>query len=153
MMVPVTLTDLLHSGLCTRVQDGLEISVASTWAVSGERRLSHTSQIALVECTREYHWQRDVLTVGVGALDSITRALAASFERPIALGSRIKIRYRIRKVGAKSYSLQFAAHETTEPSLVLSVFDMVSVFYDPVKGLPCLPPTPVLQHLQKLTQT
>jgi acyl-CoA thioesterase FadM len=103
--------------------------------------------VRLIECCREYHWERDVAPLaGKNMLDSISKSLHAEFKRPIMIDSVICIRYDIIEVARKSYRLRFEVIDGEQHQYCN--FHLVSVFYDSARKRSCMPPMIVLRQLK-----
>lgn len=151
MMQPTTLAGLLAEGGVRRFAGGLELVVQRQWIVAGEDRLAYTSIVRLVECCREWHWQSEILPQAGGApLDSITKTFQGEFTRPIAVGSLLRITWRVVDVRPRSYRLRFelATQQSPESQQTCAMLEMVSVFYDPARAAVAEPPPGVVAHLR-----
>jgi acyl-CoA thioesterase FadM len=151
MMQPTTLVGLLAEGGVRRFAGGLELVVQRDWIVAGEDRLAYTTIVRLVECCREWHWQYEVLPYADGApLDSITKTFQCEFSRPIAVGSLLRITWRVVDVRPRSYQLRFelATPQPQEPQQACATLEMASVFYDPARAAVAEPPPGVVAHLR-----
>jgi acyl-CoA thioesterase FadM len=148
-MEPITLDQLARSGCVIYNEDGITVAVPSSWIVAGEDRLSYTTMVRLVECCREYHWEKDVIAkaVGVGSLDSICKSLACEFFKPVLVNSVVSISYRVTGVRQKGYSLRFGIRDTGDRSLC-AAFDIILVFYDSATHKAVAPPSLVLDYLR-----
>ena len=147
-----TLSDLLKDGSVKEISRGISVEVCPSMIIEGEDRLSYTTIIRLVECSREHHWQTDVLQLAQNKqLDSICKSLSADFKKPIFVGSRIQITYSITEVRRKSYRLSF--HVNAEGTdYQHAVVDMLCVFYDPTTRKAASPPPPVMNHLTEIQE-
>lgn len=138
---------------CVRCkQSGLDVTIPPSWIVEGEDRLSYTTIVRLIECCREYHWKKDILSKinkRKSHLDSICRSLSCEFIKPILVRSTIAISYCITEVRRKSYSLKFEVRNTIDRELCAE-FSLVSVFYDPVTHKSLVPPPLILDYLYML---
>lgn len=139
----------MKTGLVICDQNGLTVTIPPSWIVAGEDRLSYTTLIQLVECCREYQWQKDILSKIERRdihLDSICKSLTCDFIAPILVGSTISISYCTIEVRRKGYSLRFEVRNTKNKRL-RAMFKQVSVFYDPVARRSIAPPYCVLEYL------
>lgn len=147
-METTTFARLMQTGCVIGDQNGLTITIPSSWIIKGENRLSYTTLVRLIECCREYHWQTDILpnTKNNVSLDSICKSLYGEFINPILVGSVISITYLVIDIRRKGYSLRFEVRNTKTQTLCAK-FDLVSVFYDPVTRKSIAPPTSVFDYL------
>lgn len=123
----ITTIDLLEQETAVLKKTyGISVKISNDWIVPDEDRLSYTTFIRLVECCREYHWRKDVLSI-LQQIDSINVHVTADFFRPIYIGKMLEIQYIITKIGNKSYTIRFNAYVEKE---LCAVVEMVSVFYD-----------------------
>jgi acyl-CoA thioesterase FadM len=144
---PTSLSHLIKDAAAVCCPNGLLIRVQPTWAIAGEKRLSYTTILRLIECCREHHWNEDIATrQDGGSLDSIARNLDADFRKPVAVPSTIGICYRVSAVGRKSYTLTFEVLSTD--GTVTAEASLVSVFFDSTTQSAVLPPRGVLKGLQ-----
>jgi acyl-CoA thioesterase FadM len=144
-----TLKHLLKTGHATCDQSGLTVTIPPSWVVSGEDRLSYTTLVRLIECCREYHWQKDILSrtnTNNVRLDSICKSLTCDFISPILIGSTISISYSINEVRRKGYSMRFEVRDNSDGRLC-ATFEQISVFYEPVEQKPMIPPPFILEYL------
>jgi acyl-CoA thioesterase FadM len=142
-----TLKDLVKSGDVVYGAEGLRITINPKWIIEGEDRLSYTTLIRLIECCREFHWNSDVLIHTKGLLiDSITKLIKGDFLHPILTGTIMSITYHVIAVRHKSYELRFEVRNTADNTLC-AVFNMVSVFYDPILHQSFTPPKQVIGSL------
>lgn len=145
------LNRLIAEGDVARHPNGLTVKVRDSWVIPGEKRLSYTTLIRLVECCREYHWEKDILPLMKETrLDSITKSITAEFLTPIPVRSVISIVYLLTDIRSKGYALEFQVMDATDRSLRARV-SMVSVFYDPDTGTPIVPPEAVSDFLSSRT--
>lgn len=136
---------ILHS-------NGIAVTVRRKWIIEGEDRLSYTILIRLIECCREYHWQKDVLPLTSDkSVDSICKILTCNFVNPISAGSPVFVRYRIVGVRRRSYTIRFEVYDTSNNMLCANC-DMVSVFYDPQLKKSAFPPDPIIRALSYMCQ-
>jgi len=126
---------------------GLLVMVLPDWVVDNETRLSYTSIIRLVECCREYHWEKDILPFSDHAIDSTVKMINGEFKKPIPVGQIILIKYNIVQVRKKSYSLQFSVEDATNNNLY-AIINLVSVFLDPTSGSTYYPSKYLIQILK-----
>jgi acyl-CoA thioesterase FadM len=145
-----TLTDLLRDGSTKAMPNGLSVHVSPSMIISGEDRLSYTTVVRLVECCRELHWQKDILSYHKqNQLDSICKSITADFNRPILLGSDILITYAITEIRGKSYCLRFRIAERGS-EFDSAVIEIVCVFYNPLTRTAVKPPPLILNRLAEL---
>lgn len=147
-METTTFARLMQTGCVVSDQNGLTLTIPSSWIIKGENRLSYTTLVRLIECCREYHWQTDILpnTKNNVSLDSICKSLYGEFINPILVGSVVSITYLVTDIRRMGYSLRFEVRNTKTQTLCAK-FDFVSVFYDPVTRKPIAPPTSVFDYL------
>ncbi len=128
-MLPITLEKLLEYPEIKKLANGLLVIIHSEWVVSGERRMSYTTALKLVECCREYHWIKDVVSKSDTQADSTVRNLSGEFKAPILIGDKVSILYYISNIGNKSYTLKvdLAKRQTYLPQ---ASFSLVNVFLD-----------------------
>lgn len=106
MMDITTYDGLVKETQVEQLEDGLIIYVPSNWVVDGEKRLSYTTITRLIECCREYHWKKDILSIDHD-IDSICGGFEAKFIRIIVSNSKVFIRYKVIYVFEKKYILDF----------------------------------------------
>ncbi len=146
-MEPTTLEYLLSEEGITLFPGGLSAQIHPHWIVNGEDRLSYTTLVQLIECCREHHWATDILFITKGHLvDSITKSLVGEFVKLIPIGSVISITYVISNVRRRGYMLTFDVRDFVTQSLCAK-FDLISVFYDPIKNEASAPPIAVYEYL------
>lgn len=144
-----TLAQLLAEGCVTTTNTGLIVVVPQSWIAHDEDRVSHTTLVRLAECCREHHWNLDVQPYAdAGTVDSTIRSLSASFIRPVKVGTRISINYKVTHVGERSYVLRFEVRDMSTRKIGAE-FEFVSVFFDPVSGGSALPPAAVRERLKR----
>ncbi len=150
-MIPITLDRLFAEPGVKAMQDGLSITIQEKWVVFGEKRLSYSTAVKLVECCREYHWNKDILSIETDYLDSTVRSFTADFNSPIFIGDNIYVSYYVFNVGFKSYKLQvdLIKDGANNPS---ASFYLVSVFLDS-SGKPCMIPQAAKTVLNKKKQS
>ena len=141
-----TLSKLQEETEIIFTHDGMLVFIPSCWIVEGEDRLSYTTLVRLIECCREYHWQKDVIPGCSGALvDSISKSLVANFIKPILAGSQIKITYSVLSVGDKSYRIGFQLQSSND--CLHAKFELIQIFYDPMEHKSIEPPIGVRERL------
>lgn len=144
-----TLNSLVAGGSVSFLANGLKIITEADWVVSGENRLSYTTLIRLIECCREYHWNKDIRTKSQDDfVDSITKSLSIAFYRALIVGTTIAIRYEIVNVRDKGYEAKFSIFNTQGE--LCAECNMVSIFFDPEQMMPTPPPGSVVQALKSL---
>lgn len=149
-MQPTTLAQLKLEADIAFSPNGLSMMVNSSWVVLGEDRLSYTTIVQLVECCREYHWQKDVLiNVNSGMIDSITKSISCSFLKPIMIGETILIRYRLVNIKEKGYEIEFILSDDKQ-SHISAIINMVSIFYDPKLQSVSQPPKAIIDRLKRI---
>jgi len=148
-----TLSGLLRIGSVKELTRGIGLRVLRSMIIAGEDRLSYSTIIRLVECTREHHWQKDILSLSKDTqqLDSICKSLSADFKQPIFVGSEILITYSITGVRRKSYNLRFQVH-TESTKRPHSLIEMICVFYDPIMRKISTPPQSVISRLTEIQE-
>jgi acyl-CoA thioesterase FadM len=147
LLLPISLKQLVQEEGISCTPRGLVISVSPRLIVEGEDRLSYTTMICFVECCREHHWNMDVLPSASGvAIDSITKAFACEFNKPILVGSVFHLVFTVINVGERSYSLLFEAEDLSADT-IYATFKMISVFYNPVLQKTTYPPDAVIRSL------
>ena len=146
-MKPITLKELKQQYEIDFTGNGLELEIVAKWVVDGEDRLSYTSLIRLIECCREYHWETDINSlIEKHELDSITKTISVEFSKPIFIGNRIAITYRIIEVRNRGYSLGFQIDNITLKNVSAQCY-MVSVFYNPLTHSVTSPPINLLETI------
>jgi acyl-CoA thioesterase FadM len=125
-----TITALKLETKVIEKKDGISVFIPSYWVVSGEDRVSYTTIIRLVECCREYHWEKDVICHN-SILDSICGSLSSRFIKAIEVNSTIHIKYSIKDVKKNRYLLEFII--TNENNDICCSIEITSFFYDPLK--------------------
>lgn len=148
-MEPISFDRLIKTSCVKCNQDGLTVNVPPSWIVDGEDRLSYSSLVRLIECCREYHWQKDILSKinkNDIHLDSICKSLSGDFINPIFVGSKVFISYSINEVRRKGYSLKFEVRNATN-SILSAEFILVSIFYNPINHESIQPPDSVSDYL------
>lgn len=150
-MAPSTLKQLREEVDVEFLDRGLKFPILESWVVPGETRVSYTTITQLVECCREYHWQKDIDPLAPpGTLDSITKNLHLEFHQPIPTKSTISIVYRILEVRQRAYRLGFSVSTDNENNL--STAEMVSVFCQPNVADAIRPPKRVSQELKAMME-
>lgn len=129
---------------------GISLTTLPSWTIIGENRLSYTTIIRLVECCREYHWEKDILTlIGKDKIDSITKNVSCNFITPIMVEAKISIFYKIIEVRSRGYSIKFSVlQESNDHNNAL--VSMVCVFFDPVTDQKYKPSNNIITNLKKL---
>ena len=89
----------------------------------------YTTLVRLIECCREYYWNKIAGTNADEKVDTITRSIKAEFLIPIKRGSLIRLVCEVIKVEAKGFQLRFEIKDQRD--LLYAFFEMVQVFYDP----------------------
>lgn len=146
-MEPTSLNRLIQEGGIELTPEGLIVNVKSFWIIEGEDRLSYTTLIRLIECCREHHWNVEILPwMRDDSIDSITKTITGEFLSVIPSGSVIWIEYKVIHVGQRSYTLRFQVRDKNDKRLYAS-FDLVQVFYDPLRNKSVHPPELVIEHL------
>lgn len=131
--------------------DQVIFTIASQWAVPGERRIGYVGILRLVECVRELHWRRDVLPPAAGRpVDCITRSVTAEFLAPVETEARLVGRYRVEWCRDRSYGLQVLLSTLPSGKELVRV-GLVCVFYDPVGSSSASPPASVRTALRDLS--
>ena len=152
MLKPITLNELSNAENVEIIGDKIYIVIPPDWIVLGETRLSYTTILRIVECSREHHWNIDILSRAKTPLDSITRCLECEFFAPILVGSKVIIRYAVIGHRRKSYKIRFEIVDEIR-NKVCATIKMISVFYDPAENISVEPPTAVSEFLQKTLTT
>ncbi len=149
--MPLSLEDLDLRGWAHTEADQVVFAISGAWAAPGERRIGYVGIMRLVECVRELHWARDVVTAAEGApVDCITRSLTADFLAPVVIGTRVIGRYRVQLCSRRSYGLEVTLSSGGQRSELVRA-SMVDVFYDPVHERCVAPPASVAALLRTLT--
>lgn len=144
-METTELKDFLLEERVSCLSDGFLFTAQSSWVVPGENRLSYTTMVRIVECCREYHWEKDIQArLGDSKLniDSITKAISGNFYRPILVGQEVKLSYKIEGVRSKGYSLRFKLTDVYSDVEYCEII-LVCVFYDPIQLKSVCPPDTV----------
>lgn len=148
-MEPTTLRGLMKTAYVACNKRGLTMTVPQSWIVKGEDRLSYATIVRLIECCREYHWQKDILSridSRKYCLDSICKSVSCEFISPVLVGTTISIAYRITEVRRKGYLLEFELRSKSDRK-VYAKSRLLSVFYDPSGHRAVVPPTSILDYL------
>ncbi|CAG0960618.1 hypothetical protein METP3_00804 [Methanosarcinales archaeon] len=146
-MEPASFDCIIKTGYVKCNQDRLTVIIPPSWIVLGEDRLSYTSLVRLIECCREYHWKKDILSkinIEEFPLDSICKLLSGEFTNPILVGSTISISYSITEVRRKGYTLKFEVRNSN--NILCAKFILVSIFYNPVNQKSIIPPASVSDY-------
>lgn len=151
-MEPVTLDQLVVQGEVAITPTGLATTIHPNWVVSGENRLSYTTCVRLAECCREVHWMNDIVPYSEHVrIDSTTKSMIGNFSRPIPVGSRLLITYRVTDVRRRGYALLFRFE--VEPDMqTRAEIEIICVFIDADSGAPISPPKPVHDRLVDLSK-
>ena len=133
LLLPITFTQLKQKGYILEKNYGIIIRVQPTWAISGEKHLSYTTLTRLVECCREYHWEKDVLPLIYETnVDSICKALNAEFIKPVSIEARIFLKYEVKNIKHKSYELGIkildVENESANDQEIYAIFNIILVF-------------------------
>jgi len=129
-MDTTTISSLKNETKVIERKNGISLFVPSYWVVDGEDRVSYTTIIRLIECCREYHWEKDVKSHNI-ILDSICGSLNSRFIKAIEINSTINISYYIRDVKKTRYLIEFIV--TNENNDICCSIEMLSFFYDPLE--------------------
>jgi acyl-CoA thioesterase FadM len=142
-----SLEGLAREGAARVEGDQVVFEVAPGWAAPGERRIGYAAIMRLVECVREFHWDRDVLPAAGGQpVDSITRSVLAEFLAPVRVCERVFGSYRVGWCRQRSYGLEVSL---SAPGVTaLARVDLVNVFYDPAGERAAIPPAALLEALR-----
>jgi acyl-CoA thioesterase FadM len=145
-----SLRDLVSSGTVEVTADGIIVKVTSDMVIAGEDRLSYTTILRLVECCREFHWEKDVLpSFDSGSTDSICRSVSARFRRPALVGMSIQISYHVTHVDEREYGLTFSLNNIADCQLCADV-KLDNVFFDASSHRATSPPSSVRKALERL---
>lgn len=151
-MKPTSLKLLMQEGVTSREEDGLIVQIKPSWVVGGEKRVSYTTIVRLVECCREHHWNIDIVSRDkTNVLDSITKSLECEFLRSIPVETKIYITYGIKEVRTRGYSIEFQIRDVTKELLFARII-MVSVFYSSREQGVIQPPIEVRNYLVDLAK-
>ena len=110
----------------TLLDNGLTFEIKKDWIIKGENRLSYVSVMKLVEYCREYHWEKDFLSID-NSLDSITTEIHTYFNKPLLCGKTATILYKISFINTYSYVIDFQIYSS---DIEASEIKMKCVFYD-----------------------
>jgi acyl-CoA thioesterase FadM len=150
-MDTTTLQNLLKENsdiLC--LDDGLRIGVDPSWVVANESKLSYTTIIRLIECCREYHWQKDIEPHLLGLkIDSTCRFIKGDFYVPIKINEMLDIVYQVSEIHKRSYILHFSVR-TCDRTITHTEMELVLVFWDPLNNEPVTPPEYLVRTLKSL---
>ena len=108
------------------LDNGLTFEIKEDWIIKGENRLSYVSIMKLVEYCREYHWEKDFLSID-NSLDSITKEIHTYFYKPLLCGKSATILYKIHSFNTYSYIIDFQIYSL---EIKTSEIKMECVFYD-----------------------
>lgn len=147
-MEPTTFSKLFETGSSTKIKKGLQVKISSSWIVEGENRLSYTTIIRLIECCREFHWEKDIISHYEDKIDSICKSIRCDFKKPIFSGDVVRIEYSINDVRKKSYTLYFKIINQKEE--ICCEAWVTSVFYNPDFNQSYLPTSDLIDFLQNL---
>jgi len=146
----ISFDSLRNQGNLVLKNDGIIVKAKKSWIIAGEDRLAYTTIIELVECCREYHWQKDINSVIQGeSLDSICRKISCDFMKPILSETEVFIKYNVIDVGKKSYSLKLSIFDKFGDHLYADI-TLISVFYDAISNKSLIPPERVLNKLKSI---
>ncbi len=146
-----TLQSLLTFEKLSYSETGFIGKVPACWIVEGENRVSYTALIRIVECCREYHWQKDVKPNLISSIDSTVKKFEGEFVKPLPLEKDICVLYNILEVRNRGYSIQFRILDALTNE-IYAMLSLVCVFYDLHTGEVVSPPVEVLDNLRKFTQ-
>jgi acyl-CoA thioesterase FadM len=121
----------LERSCAVRVADGrIRVIVERDWIVLGEDRLGYAGIVQLLECVRELHWRRDIVSFSDGdQVDTITRSLSIDFLKPLIAGADVVGSYRMSWLRRRSYGLRLLL-ESHDEGATLVAAAMTCVFYD-----------------------
>lgn len=148
---PIVLSDLLKEHNVSIYSDGIKFTANLNWVVDGEDRLSYTTLTRLVECCREYHWNKDVETINKSAdLDSITKSVSANYFHPVYLNVPILISYQVIEVRSKGYCVKFIiANE--DGSIIYAEYSLILIFFSNLSNKAIAPSKEIIEHLRCLS--
>ena len=144
-MQPTTLENFMTEHKISLLPNGLRFKVDKRWIVPGEDRVSYTTLVRFVECCREHHWKKDVVSLAPG-LDSILCTLKCRFVKPILPGVVLSIRYHVPKVWNDRYLLTFNIESDTRHAKI----DMTCVIFNPITRSAMPAPDSVIDALRRL---
>lgn len=121
-----TFDNLKRTTFVNEKKNGINVFIPSSWVVDGENRVSYTTIIRVVECCREYHWNKDMKNKNI---DSICGSINAKFIKPIEVNVTIYISYSIKDISDNKYKLLF--NVTDENGETYCFIEMISFFYNP----------------------
>lgn len=149
-MEPTVLENFIQNENVELLPDGIRVIVNPAWIVAGEDRLSYTTMIRLVEYCREHHWKTDVLSSEKDKnVDSITKKIEATFEKPINVGEQINISYKINRLGNSSYTLKFEISDAIRIDTRFATVFLICVFYDSIRQEKINIPQTVRENLRR----
>ena len=128
-MDTTTFAALTQETEVVKKDNGISVFAPSCWVVDGEDRLSYTTIIRLVECCREYHWNKDAKNQNSN-LDSICGSLSSKFIKSIKPNSTIDIDYVVKGSKGKKYQMEFTVRDEFED--ICCLVEMICFFYDPI---------------------
>jgi len=105
-------------------RNGFALELSRDWCIQGETRLSYSTAVFLLECCRDFHWQRDIAPLGVP--DSITRYLEGDFANSIGLPTQLRLAYNLETVDRGKYWLRIGFH--LDANGEVATFRMLSLF-------------------------
>jgi acyl-CoA thioesterase FadM len=108
-----SLSELRRNTDLHEVGRGFRVRAEPNWVVAGETWLSWTTLTRLAECCRELHWARVVRPLVPPTIDTTVATVTASFRRPVSVGQMLDLRYRVSRVGMRSYDLDVTAESET----------------------------------------
>ena len=117
---------LLENGNVELLNNGLTFEIKKNWIIKGENRLSYISIMKLIEYCREYHWEKDFLSIDK-TLDSITKEIHTYFNKPLFCGNTATIQYKIVFIDTYSYVIDFHIYMK---EIKTSEIKMKCVFYN-----------------------
>lgn len=104
----------------------VSVHVDSSWCIQDENRLSYTTITFLMEACRDYHFKKDISSLGV--YDSVVRALHFDFTKPIIVPQTLEVVYEIRDIGKATYTMVFEIYSSLPSYDLCAKADIVNVF-------------------------
>ncbi|MDK2980884.1 MAG: hypothetical protein PWQ55_1231 [Chloroflexota bacterium] len=130
MMIPVSLSRLKKDNKIKFTSTGMVFRSKKKWVIKDETRLSYTTLTKLIECCREYHWEKDIQSSFKNHnIDTTCKSFSAQFYKPVSYHSLLSIDYSIVNINKKDYEIKFVICDLYK-NIVCSEFLMVQVFID-----------------------
>lgn len=105
---------------------GVSVRVDSSWCIQEENRLSYTTITFLIESCRDYHFKKDIISLGV--YDSVVRALNFDFTKPVIVPQTLEVVYEIKDIGKAAYTTVFEIYSSLPSYELCAKAEIVNVF-------------------------